>query len=101
MTTSTASVNPRPAPLANHWISELTHSFQDAILINDVGDLNHLNAIYDRYMASEPDALKFDRSQLLNTIKTIRDVHSTFLDALQENYFSELFGLFQDAIHQD
>ena len=59
-TTSTASVNTRPAPPTNHWISELTRSFQDAILINNVRDLNHLNAIYDRYMVSEPDTLKFD-----------------------------------------
>ena len=74
MTTSTATVNPRPAPPTNHWISELTRSFQDAILINDVRDLNHLNAIYDHYMVIEPDALKFDQSQLLTTIKTAQQV---------------------------
>ena len=62
MTTSIASVNPCPAPPTNHWISELTRSFQDAILIDDVRDLNHLNSINDRHMINEPDSLKFDRS---------------------------------------
>ena len=48
-TTSTATVNTRPAPPTNHWISKLTSSFQDAVLINNVRDLKHINAFYDRF----------------------------------------------------
>ena len=59
-TTSTASVNPCPAPPTNHWISKLTQFLQEADLTNDVRDLNHLNAIYDRCMINEPDVLDFD-----------------------------------------
>ena len=69
MTTSTTIVNTRPAPPTNHWITKLTRSFQDSILINDVRDLKHLNIFYDHCMVSEPDILKFDRSQLRTTIK--------------------------------
>ena len=68
-TTSTTTVNTCPAPPTNHWISELIRSFQDAILINDVRDLKHLNTFYDRCMVSEPDILKFDLSQLLTTLE--------------------------------
>ena len=67
-TTSTTTVNTRPAPPTSHWISELTRSFQDAILINN------LNTFYDHCMVSEPDILKFDWSQLLTTLKLAQKI---------------------------
>ena len=64
----------RPAPPTNHWISKLTRSFQDAILMDDVRDLNHLNTFYNHSMVSEPDILEFDLSQLLTTLKRTQKV---------------------------
>ena len=69
MTTSIATFTTSLAPPTNHWISKLTRSFQQAVLINDVRDLNHLNAIYDQHMLNETDSLNFDQSQLFITIK--------------------------------
>ena len=68
MTTLPTTVATRPAPPGDCWISELTRSFQDAILLNKVRDLKHLNTFYDHCMVSEPDILKFDGSQLLATL---------------------------------
>ena len=62
------TVATHPAPPADHWISKLSCSFQDAILRNDVRDLKHLNTFYDHCKVNEPDILKFDGSQLLATL---------------------------------
>ena len=73
-TTLTTIVATSPAPPSNHWISKLTCSFQDAILLNDVRDLKHLNTLYDHCMVNEPDILKFDCSQLLNTLNLAQKI---------------------------
>ena len=74
MTTSTATVNTRPAPPTNHWISKLTRSFQGAVLINNVRDLKHLNALYNCCMVGEPDILYIDRSQLFTTLEHAQQI---------------------------
>ena len=62
MNTPTTNVATTPAPPNNHLISKLTCSFQDAILIDDVRELNYLNTFYDHCMVNEPDILDFDQS---------------------------------------
>ena len=74
MTTSIATVITSPAPPTNHWISKLTRSFQHAVLINNVRELQHLNAIYDGYMINEPDLFDFDRSQLFTTLEHAQQI---------------------------
>ena len=74
MTTLPTTIAPPPAPPADHWISKLTCSFQDAILLNEVRDLKHINTFYDHCMVSEPDILKFDRSQLLTTLNLTQKI---------------------------
>ena len=74
MTTSTTTVNTRLAPPTNHWISKFTLSFQDAILINNVRDLKHLNSFYDHCMINEPDILNFDQSQLFTTLEQAQQI---------------------------
>ena len=68
-TTSTTKVPTSPAPPKNHWIPKLTRSFQDAILKEDMRELNYLNTFYNHCMVSEPDILDFDQSQLRTTLK--------------------------------
>ena len=113
MITSTAIVNSHPAPPTNHWISELTRSFQDAILIYHVRDLKHLNAFYDRCMVSDPDILKFDRSQLLTTLKHAQKIIDSSIPPSStptqvpnppppiNHWISELTSENQDAILRD
>ena len=64
-TTSTATIATKPAPPINHWISELTSETRDAILQYYFKDLKLLTTLYAQKFMSEPDVLKFDRSNLL------------------------------------
>ena len=112
-TTSTASVHPRPAPPTYHWISKLTRSLQDAILTNDVRDLKHLYAFYDRRMISEPDILKFDQSQLLTTLDHTQKIIDSSIPPSStptqlpnppppiDHWISELTSEIQDPILHD
>ena len=73
-TTWHTSIATQPAPPADHWISDLTLSFQNAFLLNNLDDLKLLNNLYAQKLLSEHVALKFDRSNLTTTRKHTKQI---------------------------
>ena len=63
-TISKATIATLPAPHIDHLISDLTREVQYAILPDDFPELKLLNNLYAQKFKSEPEALKFDPSDL-------------------------------------
>ena len=63
-----------PSAPNDHWITELTISFSDALQNNKVNKLQLLLNIYSQRIRSEPDGLKFDCSKILSSLMHVRQI---------------------------
>ena len=66
-TTSKATIATLPAPPIGHWIYDLTHEVQKAILRDDLPELKTLHDNYAQLVRSDPNTLKFNFSDLLTS----------------------------------
>ena len=54
----------KPTAPADHWISDLTDAFKDAIMDHDIKEMVHLNIHYLKMVNKAPDLTRYNRTEL-------------------------------------
>ena len=68
----------KPTVPADHWISNLTDAFKDAIMDHDIEEMIHLNIHYLKMVNEAPDLTRYNHTELKKLSNTAKQTVAAY-----------------------